>query len=127
MNEVHKTTKKHQLKKAQSRQKNHEDDAESLKHSQLLEASRLSDRQKHGSHEDLGRSQKSAAVALEQSQKDDAEALKAVHEKHEARLKSFQDTERKSLDQKNQMISWLTGGYSATNSDEEDNTKKDGA
>ncbi len=118
------STKAQQLKKAQSRQKNYTEEAESLKRLQEHDASHLYNNQQHNGGK-LDTSQQSAASVLIQSQKDAAIALKSAHDSHESRLKIFQKTERKNISHKNQMISWLTGGYSLTNNDENDQDRKD--
>jgi hypothetical protein len=120
MNLVEKIKQALQIEQASNRQQQHEDDAEDLKRGQKLEALRLHDSQHHGYGKDVTRTQTSAAHMLEQSQKDSASALKAAHEDHEERLKHFQESERKELSAKNQLISWLTGGYSVSENEDKD-------
>jgi hypothetical protein len=120
MNLLEKIKQALQIEQALDRHQQHEDDAEDLKRAQKLEALRLHDSQHQGFGKDVVRVQKSAAYMLEQSQKDSANALKAAHEDHEARLKGFQESERKELSAKNQLISWLTGGYSVSDNENQD-------
>jgi hypothetical protein len=119
MNEKIKTNEATQSEEARLRNENYETDAADLKRAQSLEAMRLRDSHKLGFGNETEGSHKAAATALERSQKDNAEALKVAHEEHEARLKRFQNSERKVEDETKQTMAWLTGGYSVHNEEKD--------
>lgn len=108
-----------EAKKAVSLKEKQEIEAAVLKESQEIDAEDLIKVQSDMDGVDVN-TQENAALALKDSQVEAAAVLKDTNATHANNLKKTQKYMDKKLDEKDQVISWVTGGYSV-----EGNLKKD--
>lgn len=108
-----------EVKKAVTLKGQQDIDAALLKESQEIDAEDLLRVQNDTDGVDVN-TQENAALALKDSQVEAASVLKGSNATHANNLKKTQKYMDKKLDEKDQVISWVTGGYSV-----EGNLKKD--